>query len=290
VINADVRAGIFVVDFAVGDYVALALNQEEEERHRLSDAVRRYAAALADADVGRPYRLSASLGTDLSGASNGLFETAPEPAAAFRRTAELLQRTEWFRRARFVRVTRICEGTTGGRDIRLADGHYELVAGSSYELELTHYEPGDVTDRQPFSITTDGDLVQIIGRPGFDVASRYDYVRVFLHTSLPPRGEASDTVLTVQPDATVEGPTIRLPIRVVPPAGDAVKVAAGSALTLFLLGLPAVATDLPPWFKGALLLFGALGASYLQTFGFKLFVPSWTGLTKPDHERTPVTR
>lgn len=279
VVDARVRADIFVVTFEVADYIALVRGDKEHP----SGPVMRYATALEQANVKRPYGPSASLGQDLRDTAPDVFDAASEEADAFASTADLLQRTEWFRAARFVRVTALREGATDGPEVPPSDGIYVLTSGATYQLELTHYEPGEVTDRQAFTISADDDIVQVIGKPGFDIASKYDYVRVFLHASLPPRDEPRETVIAIEPAAGVQGPTVRLPVRVIAPPGRTAALAVASALTLLVFGLPAVFTSLPQGVKFFFVFIGAAGVAWLQSYGVALSIPSGWGFTA--HER-----
>jgi hypothetical protein len=275
VVDAGLRADIYVVTFEVTDYIALT----REENEHPSAPVTRYAAALAQAHIKRPYGPSASLAPDLRDTAREVFDPDSDEANAFASTAKLLQRTEWFRGARFVRVTALREGPTNGPEVASSDGTYVLTAGSTYAIELTHYEPGEVTDRQTFTISADDDVVQVIGKPGFDIASKYDYIRVFLHASLPARDEPRETVVTIEPSPGVQGPTVRLPVRVIAPRGRTAALAAASAIILLLFGLPAVFTTWPQGWKFALVFIGAIALSLVQSYGVPLSIPSGFGLT-----------
>lgn len=161
VISAETRAGIFVVNFEISDYVSIKRPAETA----LSGAVSDYTAALATHSVSRPYGISVSVGIDLRSVDSTPLEAAVDESRAFRSTTELLQRTSWFRDARFVRFLGFRDGDA---TVALKNRLFNLAAGKTYELELTHYTPSDVTGRDPFSVDADGDVVRVIGRPGFD--------------------------------------------------------------------------------------------------------------------------
>lgn len=280
IVTAAPRAGIFVVDFIVTDYVALAGTlTDNPTRDDLATAVRGFTAALGDASIDRPYTSSASVGPDIADVDSEVFEKPADENSAFRATARTLQRTEWFRDARFMRVLSI--KADGDRELAIdrARNAYVLQAGNTYDVELTHYQPAGFTGRAEFTISADGEIVHVIGRAGFDISSRYDIVRIPVHAGLPPRDEARETVLAIEPAPNVQGPTIRLLVQVVPPTGRAWALTGLSAIVLTLFGLPAVVTSMPQWLKFILVLIGALAAGFVQNFGGSVSVPSGFGFT-----------
>lgn len=280
VVAGSLKAGMFVIEFIVGDYVALkGAAADTAKPDELAAAVRRYTDALEEAAVERPYDWSASLGPDLFSDSVSPLELSPGDAEAFRSTARTLQRTEWFRRARFVRVLRVQKGASGAKAVPLIAGFYQFEAGATYQLELTHFQPGDVTGHETFKISAGAELLQVIGRQSFEISSRYDLVRIPVHATLPARDEARETILAIAPSEGVQGPTIQLPIRVQPPKGRAAALTAASAVVLVLFGLPAVFTTIPQGFKFLLVFVGALGASWIQGFGWTVSVPAGLGFT-----------
>jgi hypothetical protein len=271
VIHAEPQAGIFVVTFQLGDYVALQRLRPKD----LRSAVTAYTRTLQALEVPRPYDRWVSVGDDLRYGVTPFEETA-DANAAFRSTAELLQPTEWFRSARFVRVVSLHERD---KAVALSGGSFHLGAGRTQELTLSHYEPGDVNTREGFVIDTDPDVIRVIGRPGFDVASRYDVVRVVLQTVAAQRHESRDTVVTVRPQEGVQGPTIRLPITVESNWRRTLTLGGLSTIALVLFGLPAVWTGLNSGVKAGLVIVGALFVSALQNVGWSVAIPSGFGYT-----------
>lgn len=275
VVNAEARAGIFVVEFELGDYVALVRKPSDAP----SVAVAAYTAAVKAAGIEAPYDVSASVGPDLAADTGSPFDTTSGETIAFRSTTELLQRTDWFRDARFVRFLRMAEHKLGANDIRLKDGYFNLKAGTTYELELTHYEPADVTTREPFIIDADGDVLRIVGRAGFDIASRYDVIPLYVHAVRGSGNEPRATVVAIRPGVGVQGPSLRIPVRVLTSKRRTVSLALATAAVLVLFGLPAVFTSMSQGAKFALVLAGAFGASALQAFGWSVQAPSGFGFT-----------
>jgi hypothetical protein len=122
---------------------------------------------------------------------------------------------------------------------------------------------------------------------GFDIASRYDLVEIAVHAVHPGVQEVRETVIVIEPGESragkVQGPTIRLAVRVHPPK-QMLAVAGGSSLLLILLALPALiptsATSAAEWWAASwwkllLVAIGAFGANFLW-----LYAPSG---------RTPLT-
>jgi uncharacterized membrane protein len=109
----------------------------------------------------------------------------------------------------------------------------------------------------------------VIGVPEFDIASRYDLVKVPLH--VPPLAEElRETVLTVAPKSPdIKGShlNLRLQIRRHPSP----VTAAGAAGLLLLAGLPGAFGDVP---KMAVVALGAVIA-------FALFYYGWVRVTSP---------
>lgn len=272
VVAAASEAGILVVTFELGSYVALKRAEPED----LRSAVTTYTSALAEVGVPRPYDASISVGADLR-AGVSPFDDAADAAAAFRSTAELLQRTESFKNARFLRFLSLRED---GADVGLKDRSFHLRAGLTSELSLSHYQPADVSAREPFAVDADEAIIRVVGRRGFDIASRYDVVRLTLHAmSSGARQEKHQTILTVRPEEGVHGSTLRLPLTVASSWKRTLPLVGLSTGVLILFGLPAVFTTWNPSIKAVLVLGGALGVSLLQNLGWSVVVPSGFGYT-----------
>src|SRR5262249_13811297 len=138
--------------------------------------------------------------------------------------AEFLSRCEQFEAAAFVRFLRIkaadseesLEPTvTGDEALR-----YELVGGSRYDLELFSYQPFGVD--VPLQISAqvgDNVAVQIVGEPGFAIASNYDRPKVLLQAGRPTSGQKLLTPLVLYSDQSL-APRIDVTLEVRPSGRD----------------------------------------------------------------------
>ncbi|HEX5763810.1 MAG TPA: hypothetical protein VFY04_11915 [Solirubrobacterales bacterium] len=199
-----------------------------------------YKAFIAELGVPHPYKVSASIGPILppekrhttGGRESGLFEN----------NVAWLAKTETFRAARFFRFYRLVEH--GGREEIAPDeeGSFCLRAGRTYELELFLFQPERVERETRFEIFSDEVSVSVIGRRSFDVASRYDLVRVPLAVSLPTDVSGLKTFLTVAPEVGAQGPKLELPLEVRASKSDRAVTVGGSALTLLFLAAQALVT------------------------------------------------
>lgn len=182
--------------------------------------------------------------------------------------------TDWFRNARFVRFLSLRHGTD---DVALKGDSFRLLAGQTHELALSHYQAAEVTARDPFAVGADADTIRIIGRAGFDIASRYDVVRIVLHTVGLQRHSKRQTVVTIRPEEGVQGPTIGIPITVYSSWARTLALVGATMGVLVVFGLPAVFSTWSTSVKFALILVGAFGASALQYLGLSITIPSGSG-------------
>jgi len=130
-------------------------------------------------------------------------------------------------------------------------------------------QPREVASRTTFAIGSAEEVLKVIGLPEFDIASRYDLVRVPLHAP-PLSEEARETVLTIAPKiARTQGPHLNLRLRI--KRHPSPVTAAGAAGLLLLAGLPGAFGDL------ARMAVVGLGAVIAFTF----FYYGWVRVTAP---------
>jgi hypothetical protein len=67
-------------------------------------------------------------------------------------------------------------------------------------------------------VSVDDAIIRVIGRPGFEIGSRYNRIAIPLHAVQSDRYKAPETVLVIDPADGVRGPQLRLRLRVDPPA------------------------------------------------------------------------
>jgi hypothetical protein len=193
---------------------------------------------------------------------------AADQVDAFRTATEYLNQTESFRSAQFMRFYRLTDRETG-QEVRIASGEFRLQERSDYELQLLQMQPRDVVSRTQFRVGSAEELVEVIGGNDFDIASRYDLIRIPLHVPQLAAGDRQ-TILVVEPKVSeVRGPKIRLRVRIARQPNT--TTAAGAAVLLMLAGLPGA---LPSLLKAAIVLFGALSA-------FVLFYYGWVRIPSP---------
>lgn len=190
----------YFVTFELGDYVSLPQPDGDEDKD-YADVVKRFTRQIAD-HCSTPYSASCSLG-------RGITKGAPPPdwvdfaetqALLFERTTRYPGRAEPFHDARFLRFEGLRTLEASPNEIQLSGDSpaFTLEAGKSYRLSLLQNQPGLVTDRTRFTISTDGAIVEIIGQPWFDIASGYDQIEIEIHASPSKEFEVRDTVIIIE--------------------------------------------------------------------------------------------
>lgn len=216
------------IEFIVGGYVALPEPPPDEtrrdQRPKWDQPVREFTKYLADQRCETPYPVSASLGPDIVHASESPLDVKSAATVLFERTGRYLSRTDSFRKARFVRFLRLVpEGARDEKALTIDTGLnvFNLIAGMTYRLQVMQTQPIDVTERESFLVKSDGEIIKVIGREAFDIASRYDVMDVPIHARYHGSIEIRETILAIEPDKDIQGPSIRLPLRVSPPEESA---------------------------------------------------------------------
>jgi hypothetical protein len=250
----------------------VSLAQPSQDSSDKARKVREYASYLDSKGIDRPYRSAVSLGFDILQDGSSPLDHYSDPVSLFERTAVYLEPTESFRSARFLRFLRLVPREQDlGSDLEVDFDRklqaFKLEAGKTYDLQLLHSQPGDVTTRESYSVDSDGSIVQVVGRRGFDIASRYDRITITIYATIPPAYEARDTLLVVEPAAGVHGPRLRLPVRVESSKTRAAAIAGGTIAALIALGMPAFISNDLLGLKIFLLTAGATVTGILRVFG-----------------------
>lgn len=245
---------VLFVEFVLGDLVCLPEPQlDEKGRHQLAAETAKYRSYLVHKSVPHPYNSSAGLGPDIFSDANSPLDRAADQVTLFDRLTRYLQPTDSFREARFVRFLGLA---ARGKDAPVtpdADGVFHLVGGTTYNLELFHHQPVEVTREDRFRISVDDAIIRVIGRPEFEIGSRYDRISIPLHAVQSDKYEARETVLVIDPAETVRGPQLRLRLRVDPPSKKLVAGTIGSTLALAVLGSVALWPVANRWRVGAII-------------------------------------
>lgn len=265
------------VDFRLQGYIGLREPSDKRsdaygaQVRRWSDEIRRLARAT-------PYTASASLGKPLP-------HEPDTESIVFERISSYLSYTDSFRDARFVRFIRLTEvGDNSSTPLALNDdAGFELTAGHTYNLELVHSQRQELSAADNFVVNVDGTVVQILGRAGFKVASRYDSVTIQIHAAQATTLESHATLIIVEPVPPARGPEIEIPITVRPDEGRLVTTSVLQSLALLALVVP-VTISIPAIWKIAIAVFAALFAVYMQLLSTQALKPgSLPGLSTASH-------
>lgn len=232
---------VYYVDFKLGDYAPLREPTEQETR---GDLVSTFTDALTAALPGSP---GATAGARYSAAPGEVPDgwILPDAAStAFERLVTYLAGTVSFSSHLFWRVSRIHE--LGGDEVTAdKEGRFRLYSNRSYEVTIVHHQP-DVSVRQfgmtpgRFDLATDDSLVEVIGDKAFEVASRYDAIGVRVRV---PASDVKETILSVRPGESTQGPRVDLRLLVGP--GDGRRLAGGgiAATAVVLAAIPGLMSD-----------------------------------------------
>lgn len=272
------RGQALFVEFVLGDIVSLPEPENLHGKPDFAAQTERYAAFLQAEQVPRPYEASASLGVDLLTDPQAPIDLKADQVVLFERAARYLQPTDSFRSARFLMFLRL--GGRGSKDDVVPDGEgvFQLEGGTTYTLELFHYQPVEIAADDSFTVSVDGSIIRVIGRPGFDIGSRYDRIALSFHAVQSVKFEARETVLVIEPAEGVKGPRLAINVRVEPPRGRIVASALVSTLALVVLG----SASLLPFsvaLKALVILACAGVVTMLSVFG--LYVPALAGFRFP---------
>jgi hypothetical protein len=241
---------LFVVEFTVGRSVGLRspLGQDPADYAKVVKDWREYQVR---AGVGLPYKWSASLGPDAATDEGAPIEVADDDradTALFERNTRYLSGVASLSAARFFRVLGLYDRrkwVNGDRQPVVLDeetGAFPLQSGRAYLLSIIHSQPTEVTATERFVITTDDDVVRLIGNSSFEVASRYDLVSVPIHAIQLDADVARDGVIRIAPEAPSRGPDVIIPVRNEQGGARTAAILATSIAGLVLLGLPAILT------------------------------------------------
>ncbi len=284
VLSARIEGDICFVQFELGPIISLPSPLVEGDRRIYEDPVRRLAEVVSRLPspgfARRESRKSASLVDDAAvpiqrvdtipvfDPSGPILVESNDQVGAFSRATDYLSRTTSFRSAQFLCFHRLTDRRSGA-SVMATDGVFPLVDRSDYELELLQMQPREVLTRVRFRVGSAEEVIKVIGVPEFDIASRYDLVKLPLHVP-PLLPELRETILTVAPKlADTTGPRLHLRLRIT--RQPSTLSAFGAAFLLLLAGLPGAFGDIP---KMAVVSLGALIA-------FVFFYYGWVRISSP---------
>jgi len=232
------RGGTVFIDFSIGGFVALP--EPGKERHALANEVRTYTEHLRSLPMKLPYEAQMSIGPNVLKTPDARLETGTDELALFRRITQYLYPTEAFKHARFYTFLGFRE-RGGGRVLEPnRDGTFVLGSGRSYDLELFHNQPGEVTSTDAIDVSVDGDLIRPIGTPTVEIGSRYDSVSIPLHARPAGKNETLETAIAIALRPPAHGPRTVVSVRLRPPRSKLLAAALLSAFVVTFLGTVSV--------------------------------------------------
>lgn len=263
----------YFVEFRLGRLVSLpawpsigenALDQGDQgsrKREAYEIPPKEYGQRLRDNGIDLPYDSPASLGKDVTRDASTLDDTSDEELL-FERTTHYLTRTESFRQAWFLRCLRIVpRSDSADQAIPFSEQAqaFELDGGRAYTIQVSQRQPRDVRQAQRFRVDTDENIVRLVGMNELEIASRYDRLPIVLDAIEPPAGVTRETVVVISPASqSIQGPRIRIPIRVRPSVGEA---AVGVVTTMGLVLVAILAQTKPVGIAWTTLTIAAIAAS-----------------------------
>jgi hypothetical protein len=279
------------VEFRLGSIVALPPVPGEAKDREYARGVREFTHYVKE-HTETPYDKSASLGRPIPGCTSPAppWNVSDDQNVLFELGGKYLARTDTFRDAQFIRVLTVSERGTVDELKPTSDGVFELDAGHTYDLALLQSQLAAPADPLPYVLDVDGTILHTIGRPGFDIASRYDRVVLRITATQAPGLEDRETVLTIEPGEGVHGARVEIPIRVRANRQGVIGTAAAQAAGLLFVAFASILTGLPTAVRIVAATIGALTAAGLQAVGAApLRAPSFLSITKPATPTTPTS-
>ena len=275
--SASLIGDVYAIQLRMDKWCSLRAPRRDDESTTFSDwekkrdIVRSYQQCLAEHKVERPYSCSAGIGQDIR-VENTPLEPTVDDALLFNYSTQYLQSTRSFHGARFYRVRAIRDLTDTGDAAEVSagdDGTFQLRGGRTYSLQLSHFQPQNPQGIDRIRLEADGKSVLPIGKPHFEIASRYDDVALEFHAAEPPTSEPRDSVIILEPDGATFAAKVRLRLRVARPASKTATAVGGAALVAILLGIPTLWTTLAPTWKALSVVAAALITALLANAGLK---------------------
>lgn len=252
VVASEIVGTFFVVDFELGEYVALPEHSRrpgdghpamgQRAQSFTSEVEKRLTEGWPGSDPSR----SAVFAPD----SSDLLAQNPPLEMAWERTIEYLAASGTFPEHTYLRALRLEE--VGGGDVNAKGGRFDVHAGKTYVLHLTHYQPEPFATRRHLEVVVEDEAIDVQGSKQLTLGSGYDSMRVRFQAVY--RDEPKDTTLTVEPGSGEDGTRIDIPLRVHPQRSEKALRAGIGATALLAAAAPGAWKD----FDGGALV-GALG-------------------------------
>jgi hypothetical protein len=262
--GTEVLGSARVVHFTLEDYASLRKPVMHGESYRSN--VRDFTNQLAGTLLGATPEGGRSATLSEFGPPDGLFESAGQPFV-FEALVDYLSQTQSFQNHLFVRVEGVRE-VGSATVVTPRDGQFTLVAGRNYELIVAHYQgTRSVTTTSRFQISTDSEIVALIGPDTFTISSRYDALSLQFH--LPSRDDSLYSQIIIQPMDSALGPEIRVPLLVGPTKIRKFGAPVLAFLALLGVGAPSVFTQLSDPVKTVSWVGGTLLGTVLAYMGLR---------------------
>jgi hypothetical protein len=213
-------------------------------RRRVDD----YRDFLTQRKVLFPYDASASFGPNIAEDASAPIEVGAGEGFLFQRSTEFLAGTSSYQNAKFFRILRLerRDGMTPTEVTFTPGTGYRLTSSRAYQLVVLHSQPRDVTSRSAFAVSADQNIAHVVGRQGFEMASKYDVASIPMIAADLPGANAREGVLEIAPEHGVQGPILTLPLRLEPEALKTTGAVGASMVGLFLVGLTGIVSSTQP--------------------------------------------
>ena len=262
VADTEVEGTVFVIKFEVTQQVSLPESAEggDFSPGALVRQFSRAAEALMEGvHPGGTHNRSAVLAPS----PEPLLSLSQPGSDRWERTVDYLAASTAFPDHLFFRITELRE-VGGTKPLVPKAGKFELVAGKTYELGLSHYQPTPPSELRRLEVVTDPEVLDIHGSTTVTISSGYDAIRVRFHAAY--RDNPKDSTLTVEASSGSHGSRAPLNVRVLPPKNEKVFRGVAGAAVILLAGLPGLVNDFQNGGRvlaGMLVLSGAGLASYM---------------------------
>jgi hypothetical protein len=276
--RAEVSGNTYIVDFELGTYLTLEDDPAEKRSDRRASAVRQFTENLHKL-LGEAYpdqtendgslsdkRRSATLGAS----PMEIIKDQGSNGERFESIVRFMAPMISDRRPLFFRISGMARNDNQ-QSQSLTNGEWELKAGVGYTLEISHYQLEPPPEGTYLSLRLPESLPPL-GDTELPLRSRYEVFSIRLFP--PARDAEAQGEIRISTVDTRFGPTVHLPVRVLPQVTQQLVVPGIAAAGVFLVGLPALlGAGLAPGLKvsvtavGSLLVFGGLWLRRSKGFG-----------------------
>lgn len=269
--RVEVSGSTYIVDFKLGAYLTLEDEPEEKSPAPRANAVRQFSDQLRSLLV-EAYPDQTTTETDGSLSEKRRSATLGESpmhiikdqgsdGERFERIVRFMAPMIADRRPLFFRVSGMAR-TDNLKRQSLRNGVWELKAGVGYTLDISHYQVESPPEGTYLSVHLPESLPPL-GDCDLPLRSRYEMFSMRLFP--PSRDAEAQGEIKITTVDTRFGPTLHLPVRILPQVSQQLVVPAVTAAGVFIVGLPALlgegvgmAIKVSATAIGSMLVFGGL--------------------------------